>query len=95
MKTHHLPPPPPPNKKQTPPPLQRKECPASIMVTKGQQTWMITIVVHEHNHEISPTKSRLIRENRRLNLEVKRTFQINDETNVRLNNIFRSLVCDG
>ncbi|XP_027932713.1 protein FAR-RED IMPAIRED RESPONSE 1-like [Vigna unguiculata] len=51
-----------------------------------------SVVVHEHNHDISPTKSRLIRGNRRLNLQAKRTLDINDQASVRLNKTFRSLV---
>jgi len=49
-------------------------------------------MVHEHNHDISPTKSRLIRENIRLNLQVKRTLEINDEFGVHLNKTFWSLL---
>jgi len=49
-------------------------------------------VVHDHNHDINPTKSRLIRGNKRLNLHAKRTLDINDEVVVHLNKTFRSLV---
>jgi len=49
-------------------------------------------MVHEHNQDISPTKWRLIRGNRRLNLQAKRTLDINDKVGVRLNKTFRSLV---
>jgi len=49
-------------------------------------------MVNDHNHDISSTKSRLIRGNRRLHLQAKRTLDINDEADVRLNKTFRSLV---
>ena len=49
-------------------------------------------MVHEHNHDISSTKSRLIHGNRRLNLQAKRTLDINEQVDVRLNKTFRSLV---
>jgi len=49
-------------------------------------------VVHDHNHDISPTKSRLICGKRRLNLQAKRTLDINNEAGVHLNKTNRSLV---
>jgi len=49
-------------------------------------------VAHDHNHDISPTKSRLIRGNKRLNLQAKQTLDINNEAGVHLNKTFRSLV---
>ena len=73
-------------------PIQRRQCPTSLIVVKKPQAWIVGAVVHEHNHDISPTKSRLIRGNRRLNLQAKRTLDINDQASVRLNKTFRSLV---
>ena len=37
-------------------PTQRKECPACITIVKKPQAWIVRIVVHEHNHDISLTK---------------------------------------
>jgi len=51
-----------------------------------------TTVMHEHNHDISPGKSRLIRGNKIINMHAKRTLDINDEARVRINKSFRSLV---
>ena len=55
---------------------------------------MISSVVHEHNHDVSPSKSRPIRGNKKLNMQAKRTLDINDEADVRIHKSFRSLVCD-
>jgi len=48
---------------------QREKCPVCITTVKKPQAWIVRIVVHEHNHDISPTKSRLIHGNRRSNLK--------------------------
>jgi len=75
-------------------PTQRKQCPACITVVRREDKWMISNVVHEHNHDVSPSKSRLIRGNRKLNMQAKRTLDINDEAGVRIHKSFLSLVCD-
>ena len=63
-------------------PTQRKQCHARIIVVRKEDKWMISSVVHEHNHDVSPSKSRLIRGNRKLNMQAKRTLDINDEADV-------------
>ncbi|XP_027936364.1 protein FAR-RED IMPAIRED RESPONSE 1-like [Vigna unguiculata] len=65
-----------------------------MTAVRKQDMWMISSVVDEHNHDVSPTKSRLIRGNRKLNMQVKRTLDLNDQAGVRINKSFRSLVCD-
>jgi len=42
------------------------------------------LVRDQHSHELSPTKSRLFRGNRQINLQVKRTLDITDEVGVRV-----------
>jgi len=59
-------------------PTQRKECPTCITTVKKPQAWIVRTVVHEHNDDISPTKSMLIRWNRSLNLQANKTLDIND-----------------
>ena len=73
-------------------PNQRRKCLESLKAVKKPQAWIVSTMVHEHNQDISPTKWRLIRGNRRLNLQAKRTLDINDKVGVRLNKTFRSLV---
>ena len=64
------------------------QIPLELKIHPTQRT-----MAHDHNHDISPTKSRLIQGNKRLNLQVKRTLEINDQVDVHLNKTFRSLVC--
>ena len=75
-------------------PTQTKQCPTRLTVVRNQDRWLISSVIHDHNHEVSPTKSRLIRGNRKLSMQVKKTLELNDEAGVRLHQSFRSLVCD-
>jgi len=75
-------------------PTQRKQCLERITAIRKQDRWMITSIVHDHNHEVSQTKSRLIRANKKLSMQVKRTFDLNDKASVRLHKSFRSLVCE-
>ena len=39
-------------------PTQRKQCHARIIVVRKEDKWMISSVVHEHNHDVSPSKSK-------------------------------------
>ena len=73
-------------------PTQRRQCPVSLTMVRKPQAWIVSAMVHKHNHDISPTKSRLIRRNRRLNLQAKQTLYINDQAGVHLNKTFKSLV---
>jgi len=60
-------------------PIQSVQCGAHITVGKKDGQWFIMSVNHHHSHELSPTKSRMFRGNRRINLQVKRTLDMNDE----------------
>jgi len=71
---------------------QALNCLARIIVTKKEDKWYITFFVEEHSHDLSPTKSRMFRSNRKINLRVKRTLEMNDDAGVRLNKSFASLV---
>jgi len=46
----------------------------------------------EHSHDMSPTKSRLFRGNKRISLHAKRVVDINNDAGVQINNTFRSFV---
>ena len=80
----------PPEKKTIP--TQRKACHARVTAVKKDGQWGIISVVEEHNHHLSPQKSRLVRGNKRINMQAKRVIDINDQAGVRLNKNFRSLV---
>jgi len=75
-------------------PTQTTQCLARLTAERKQDRWLISSVIHDHNHEVSPTKSRLIQGNRKFSMQVKRTLDLNDEACVRLRKSFRSLVCD-
>jgi len=49
-------------------------------------------VHEEHSHDISLTKSRLVRGNRRISLHAKRMLDINDDARVQINKSFQSFV---
>jgi len=71
---------------------QANECPARITLTKKEDKWYITHVNEKHSHDLSPTKSRLFRGIRMMNLRVKRCIDLNVEAGVRTNKTYQSLV---
>ncbi|KAI5421367.1 hypothetical protein KIW84_044980 [Lathyrus oleraceus] len=72
-----------------------KNCPAKICIKLKQDgLWYITQFESKHSHETNPTKVRLFKANKKMNLHVRRTIQINDDAGVRINNTFQSLVKD-
>ena len=73
-------------------PTQKHECLARITVGIKDNKWYIMSVHEEHSHDMSPTKSRLFRGNRRISLHAKRVVDINNDAGVRINNTFRSFV---
>ncbi|XP_068504004.1 protein FAR-RED IMPAIRED RESPONSE 1-like [Phaseolus vulgaris] len=73
-------------------PTQRIECPARITVGIKNGKWYIMSVHEEHSHDLSPTKSRLFRGNRRINLHTKRMLDMNDDAGVRINKSYQSFV---
>ncbi|XP_020259144.1 protein FAR-RED IMPAIRED RESPONSE 1-like [Asparagus officinalis] len=54
--------------------------------------WEISVVVLEHNHGLSPTKSRFFRCNRRISAHVRHQINLNDQAGIRMNKNFSSLV---
>ncbi|KAK7368403.1 hypothetical protein VNO80_10428 [Phaseolus coccineus] len=73
-------------------PTLTNECQARISVAKKDSKWYIMSVIYEHSHDLSPTKSRLFRGNRKISLSAKRTLDLNDDAGVRVNKTYRSLV---
>ncbi|XP_014524450.1 protein FAR-RED IMPAIRED RESPONSE 1-like [Vigna radiata var. radiata] len=74
-------------------PTLANDCAARMIVSKRDEKWYISAFDDVHTHDLSPTKSRLFRGNKRMNLNVKRTLDLNAEAGVRINKSFRSLVC--
>ncbi|XP_004514173.1 protein FAR-RED IMPAIRED RESPONSE 1-like [Cicer arietinum] len=76
-------------------PTKVNNCPAKIVIKLDKDgLWYITKFEPDHTHETSPTKARLFKANKKMNLHVKRTIQINDDAGVRINKTFQSLVKD-
>ncbi|XP_058764116.1 protein FAR-RED IMPAIRED RESPONSE 1-like [Vicia villosa] len=76
-------------------PSRAKNCPAKIYVKmKEDGLWYITQFESIHSHETSPTKARLFKANKKMNLHVRRKIQINVDAGVRINKTFQSLVKD-
>ncbi|XP_073223414.1 protein FAR1-RELATED SEQUENCE 5-like [Cicer arietinum] len=69
--------------------------PAEIVINLDQDGLLyITKFEPDPTRETSPTKARLFKANKKMNLHVKRTIQINDDAGMRINKIFQSLVKD-
>ncbi|CAK8571773.1 unnamed protein product [Lathyrus sativus] len=76
-------------------PSRAKNCPAKICIKLKQDgLWYIKKFEANHSHETSTTKARLFKANKKMNLHVRRTIQINDDAGVRINKTFQSLVKD-
>ncbi|XP_052728548.1 protein FAR1-RELATED SEQUENCE 5-like [Vigna angularis] len=73
-------------------PTQKNQCPAGITVVMKEGRWQVRIVVIEHSHDMCPNNSNLIRGNRRINMHAKHTLNMNDNSGVRINKSFISLV---
>ncbi|CAL5202796.1 unnamed protein product [Lathyrus oleraceus] len=76
-------------------PSRAKNCSAKICIKLKQDSlWYITQFESNHSHETSPIKAILFKANKKMNLHVRRTIQINDDVRVRMNKTFQSLVKD-
>ncbi|XP_071678107.1 protein FAR1-RELATED SEQUENCE 5 [Lolium perenne] len=68
-------------------------CKAKINIVRGPEgNFHISMVILDHNHTLSPHKSRLFRCNKRLDYNVKRRLELNDRAGIRVNKNFNSLV---
>lgn len=56
--------------------------------------WRVTTVELQHNHEISPSKSRMYRCNRQLTENVKRKIELNDTAGIPLHKSYNSIVVE-
>ncbi|XP_004509897.2 protein FAR1-RELATED SEQUENCE 4-like [Cicer arietinum] len=76
-------------------PTKVNSCPVKIVIKLDKDgLWYITKFEPNHTHKTSPTKARLFKANKKMNLHVKRTIQINDYVGVRMNKTFQPLVKD-
>ncbi|XP_022897659.1 protein FAR-RED IMPAIRED RESPONSE 1-like [Olea europaea var. sylvestris] len=78
-----------------PQPIVQMGCKARISTSCDiLGNWRINTVHLEHNHETSPSKSRLFRCNRYLSSNVKRKLQVNDLTGIPLHKSYNSTVVE-
>ncbi|KAK2375490.1 protein FAR-RED IMPAIRED RESPONSE [Trifolium repens] len=76
-------------------PTKVKQCPARICIKmEADGLWYINKFVSTHSHDCSPTKARLFKVNKKMNLHVQRAITINDDAGVTINKTFQSLVKD-
>ncbi|CAA3026686.1 Hypothetical predicted protein [Olea europaea subsp. europaea] len=70
-------------------------CKARISASSDvHEVWRINKVHLDHNHETSPSKSRLYRCNRELSSHVKHKLEVNDLAGIPLHKIFNSAVVE-
>ncbi|XP_035547427.1 protein FAR1-RELATED SEQUENCE 5-like [Juglans regia] len=75
-----------------PRPTSKTECKAKINATFVDGMLKVLSVHNEHNHGLSPQKSRFFRCNREVSESVKRVLDTNDQAGIRMNKSFASLV---
>ncbi|KAK9163096.1 hypothetical protein Syun_003998 [Stephania yunnanensis] len=63
---------------------KRVNCPANVRAIRGgDNRWLVSKVVVEHNHELIPDLSFFMRGHRELNARMKRQLQANERANIR------------
>ncbi|XP_022852437.1 protein FAR-RED IMPAIRED RESPONSE 1-like [Olea europaea var. sylvestris] len=73
--------------------ISQTDCKARISASSDNHgRWRINIVHLDHNHETSPSKSRLHRCNRELNVNVKRKLEVNDVVGILLHKSYNFAV---
>ncbi|XP_024035677.1 protein FAR-RED IMPAIRED RESPONSE 1-like [Citrus clementina] len=75
-------------------PNQKIGCNAKIGGCFVSGKWIIGNFVLEHNHAISPSKSRYYRCNRIISPYVKKQLEINEEAGIRMAQSFKSIVVE-
>ncbi|XP_042988604.1 protein FAR1-RELATED SEQUENCE 5-like [Carya illinoinensis] len=75
-----------------PRPTGKTDCKARINALKVEEKMQITTIHNEHNHGLSPQKSRFFRCNREVSEAVRRVLDTNDLAGIRMNKSFGSLV---
>ncbi|XBJ23490.1 hypothetical protein VPH35_001621 [Triticum aestivum] len=77
-----------------PNPSTRMQCPAKSNFSRREEKFCITSLTLDHNHPISPSKSRFLRCHKKLDLHSKRRLELNDQAGIRMNKNFGSLVME-
>ncbi|XP_050216197.1 protein FAR1-RELATED SEQUENCE 6-like [Mercurialis annua] len=78
-----------------PRPSIKNSCKAKINIIIGSgQKFSISSVFLDHNHQLSPQKSRLFRCNKNIDEYVRRRLEVNDQADISLNKNFHSLALE-
>ncbi|XP_028065479.1 protein FAR-RED IMPAIRED RESPONSE 1-like [Camellia sinensis] len=76
-------------------PQTKTGCKAGLNANlQGDGMWIVRSLRLEHNHEMSPSKSRFFKQNRILEPHVQRRLELNDSAGIRMNKNFTSLVLE-
>jgi hypothetical protein len=70
-------------------------CKGKVNVVYKDGAWCLTTVNVNHNHTLSPSKSRFYRCNRRIDNNVKRRLELNDISGIGVSKNFNFLVVEG
>ncbi|OAY75548.1 Protein FAR1-RELATED SEQUENCE 2 [Ananas comosus] len=77
------------------PSVAKTNCPARInVVINADSSCVISKITLEHNHTLSPYKSRFFSCNRVIDTSVKRQLDLNDRAGIRLNKSFNSIIVE-
>jgi hypothetical protein len=70
-------------------------CKARVNAVHKDGVWCLTTINMNHNHALSPSKSRFYRCNRRIDNTAKRRLELNNISGISVNKNFNSLVVEG
>ncbi|VFQ69184.1 unnamed protein product [Cuscuta campestris] len=78
-----------------PRPTMQLGCEARVTAScDGDGIWKISVVQLLHNHDLSPTKSRIYRCNRSVPASVKKQLEVNDKAGIPLHKSFQAAVVE-
>ena len=77
-----------------PRPQTKMDCKARINVILQFGRWVLNSIMLDHNHEMSPGKSRFYKCRRVLNPNVKQRLELNAKAGIRINKSFNSFVIE-
>jgi hypothetical protein len=80
---------------EKPNPTTKTGCKARVNAVYKDGAWCLTTINMNHNHALSPSKSRFYRCNRRIDNTAKRRLELNNISGIGVNKNFNSLVVEG
>ncbi|KAK8923413.1 Protein FAR-RED ELONGATED HYPOCOTYL 3 [Platanthera zijinensis] len=78
-----------------PHPITKTQCKVRLIAKRLEDNkWIVTSFLDEHNHVLSPEKSRNYRCNRKLTVIAKRKLELNDVVGIKMNKNFNVLMVE-